>query len=337
MTKRNVRIAIGVVASALFIAIALRGIDWQESLAALVHARYAYVIPIVVVTWWQLYIRAQRWRVVLAPFPAAPMRELVAATNIGWMANYLLPLRAGEIIRPVLLSRSTGLPVGGVIATTALERIFDLFAMLVLFGFVTLTMPVPATVRDWGIALLLLAAVLIGIVVFIRWHSDRARAVFRWALQRAPDRIAAPIQEFLEGFILALAVLDRPATLLRLAAWSLYLWLAISFMFGLGLLMFGLQVPLLSGQILVTVVTAVAVAAPSAPGFIGSFQLGCRIALVEILGLSESSAIAYSVALHLLQFVAVIAAGAFSLAGQGLRLGDIGQASDQESYTSSSG
>ncbi len=337
MKKRNVRIAIGIIASALFILIALRGIDWGEALAALADARYVYVVPIVVVFWWQLYIRAQRWRVVLAPFPDAPMRDLVNATNIGWMANYLLPLRAGEIIRPVLLSRTAGLPVGGVIATAALERILDLLAMLVLFGFVMITMTVSETVRGWGVALLLISAMLVAVLVVTRLHADRARAFFSWALQRVPDRIAGPVHDFLEGFIQALAVLDSPMTLLRLAAWSLYLWLAMSCLFGLGFLMFGLPVPILSGQILVTVVTAVAVAAPSAPGFIGSFQLGCRIALVELLGVPESDAIAYSVALHVLQFVAVIAAGSFSLAAQGMRLSDIGQVSEQESYSSSSG
>jgi hypothetical protein len=79
-----------------------------------------------------LYIRAQRWRVLLRPVGTPFLRALVDATNIGFMANVLLPLRIGEIIRPVLLSRKERQPLGGILATIVLERIFDMFTILFL-------------------------------------------------------------------------------------------------------------------------------------------------------------------------------------------------------------
>ena len=48
------------------------------------------------ITVWTLYIRAQRWRVLLRPVGNPAMRTLVSATNIGFMANMVLPLRVGR-------------------------------------------------------------------------------------------------------------------------------------------------------------------------------------------------------------------------------------------------
>ena len=51
-----------------------------------------------------------------------------------------------------------------------------------------------------------------------------------------------------------------------------------------------------------TAIVAIAVSVPSAPGYIGAFQLGCVLGLA-IFGIPESEAIAYSIVLHLTQFV----------------------------------
>lgn len=324
MRSRALRIAFSVGISAVFLWFALRDIDWNGALAAFASAQYLYFVPIVAITVFQLYIRAQRWRVLLRPLGELPMASLVAATNIGTMANFLLPLRAGEIIRPVLLSRREDKPIGGVLATIALERIFDMFTILLLFGITAALLPVSADVQAWGERLLVLAIAIGAGIAFVRWRSALALRLLGFFLRPLPDKAAQPIRQFFEGFLDALAILDSPKEFVLLIAWSIYLWLVVSCIFGLGLLMFDIEAPLLLGQIVVTVVVAVAVSAPSAPGFIGAFQLGCVLAL-GIFGVPTDKAAAYSLALHVTQFVAVIGAGLFSLAQQGMSFGQVGE------------
>ena len=67
---------------------------------------------------------------------------------------------------------------------------------------------------------------------------------------------------------------------------------------------------------------SLAVAAPGAPGFLGTFQLGCVVALT-MFGFSEEFAVAYSVVLHSLQVNSVVLAGFLILHRRGLHLGDI--------------
>src|SRR6266446_3951007 len=134
MNRRSIRIILSVAVSAVCLAFAVKGVDWSEALQALAHANYLALLPIFPLSLWTLYIRAQRWRFLLRPVGRPAMRTLVAAVNIGFMANMVLPLRIGEVVRPVLVSRREGVPLSGVLATCVLERVFDLFTVLLLLG-----------------------------------------------------------------------------------------------------------------------------------------------------------------------------------------------------------
>ena len=177
--SRTVRIGLSVAISVVFLGFAVRKVDWAEAGAALAAAHYLYVLPMLVVSIWSLYIRAQRWRVLLRPVGTPAMRTLVAATNIGFMANMVLPLRMGEVIRPVLVSRKEREPLGGILATIVLERIFDLFTILFLFGVSAATVSVSDAVRQWGYRLFGVAMAVAAGVVFVRWQEALALRLLR--------------------------------------------------------------------------------------------------------------------------------------------------------------
>jgi uncharacterized membrane protein YbhN (UPF0104 family) len=70
------------------------------------------------------------------------------------------------------------------------------------------------------------------------------------------------------------------------------------------------------------VIVALAVAAPSAPGFIGVYQAAC-LAGFSLFGLEESTAVAYSIITHLLQYFLFVAYGAYVLSRSGIKLGQL--------------
>jgi glycosyltransferase 2 family protein len=325
--KRTVRIGLSVALSAAFLAFAVRGVHWSEAASALARAQYLYTLPMLLITVWTLYIRAQRWRLLLRPLGTPAMRTLVAATNIGFMANMVLPLRAGEVIRPVLLSRKENEPLGGVLATIVLERIFDMFMVLLLFGVSLTAVPISPTVRQWGYSMSGLAVLIVVTVVLIRWQEALALRMLHTGLRPFPRGLAEPAEHFFRGFVQALEILDSPGTFLRVFGWSLYLWIVISSTYFFGVLAFRLPVPLVVGPIVVTTFIAIAVAAPSAPGYIGAFQVGCTLALT-LFGVSESDAFAYSIVIHLTQFAGTIAAGLYSLTREGMSFRQIEQVSE---------
>lgn len=320
--SRTLRIALSVGISAVFLALAVRGVEWTKVATALTDAHYVFVLPMMAITVWSLYIRAQRWRVLLRPVGRPAMRTLVSATNIGFMANMLLPLRVGEVIRPVLVSRKENEPLSGILATVVLERIFDMFTILFLFGVSASLVAVSDQVRHWGYYLSGLAAAVAAVVVVVRWQEALALRLLQLILRPFPAAVSEPVGHFFRGFVQALETLQSPLTFVQLLGWSLYLWLVIAGVYLLGILAFDVPAPLLVGSITVSAIVAIAVSVPSAPGYIGSFQLGCILALA-IFHVSESQAIAYSIVLHLTQFVGVIGAGLYSLAREGMTMRQI--------------
>jgi glycosyltransferase 2 family protein len=310
--SRGVRIGVSVVISAVFLGFAVRGVDWWQAWAAMESANYLWILPMLPVTVWTLYIRAQRWRLFLHAVGVPHMRVLVAATNIGFMANMVLPLRIGEVIRPVLVSRRESLPLSGVLASVLLERIFDMFTILFLFGVAASLVQVSDQVRQWGIMLMTLALSVAAVIAFIRWQEELALGIARRVCDLLPGSGGEAVYGFISGFVQALSMLDSPAAFLRAFAWSLYLWLAIASMYIFAFIAFHLQVPTFVGALVMTAIVAIAVSVPSAPGYIGAYQLGCVLGLA-IFGIAESDAIAFSLIAHLTQFVSVIGAGLYSL------------------------
>jgi uncharacterized protein (TIRG00374 family) len=327
--SRTVRIILSIAVSAVFLGFAVRGVDWAKTGAALSTAQYLYVLPMLGITVWSLYIRAQRWRILLRPVGTPSMRTLVAATNIGFMANMVLPLRMGEVIRPLLVSRKEREPLSGILATVVLERIFDMFTILFLFGISASAVAVSEDVRQWGYRLFGLAMIVGGSVALVRWQEALALRLLHLVLRPLPHRVADPVDHFFRGFVQALEILDSPWTFLQLLGWSLYLWVVIALIYLAGLLAFQLPAPLILGPVVITAVTAIAVSAPSAPGYIGAFQVGCTLALA-IFGISKSDAFAYSIVLHVTQFVGVVGAGLYSLAREGMTMRQLEEVSEAD-------
>jgi uncharacterized protein (TIRG00374 family) len=310
--SRSLRVALSVALSAVFLGFAVQNVDWREAGRALLGANYGWILPVFPITVWTLYIRAQRWRVFLHAVGAPHLRQLVTATNIGFMANMVLPLRVGEVIRPVLVSRRDKLPLAGVLASVLLERIFDMFTVLLLFGMVTLLVPVSDQVRQWGAMLTSLAFGVGAVIVLIRWQEELALAVARRACGLVPGSAGQHVFGFVQGFVKALEMLESPTAFARAFAWSLFLWVVIGTVYVFAFLAFDMAVPIPTAALVLTAVVAIAVSVPSAPGFIGSFQLGCVLGLA-VFAIPKSQALAFSIVVHLTQFVGVIGAGLYSL------------------------
>ena len=66
-----------------------------------------------------------RWKIMLAPIARVPFVQAVEAIYVGLFANETIPLRAGELIRCFLLSKSTDIPLSVTLASAVIERIFD--------------------------------------------------------------------------------------------------------------------------------------------------------------------------------------------------------------------
>lgn len=74
-----------------------------------------------------------RWKLLLRPVAPVHFLHAAQAVYVGLFANEVLPLRAGELIRCFLLSRSSKIPLSVIFASAVIERIFDGVWMMAAF------------------------------------------------------------------------------------------------------------------------------------------------------------------------------------------------------------
>ncbi len=275
-------------------------------------------------------LRTIRWRQLLrlegAPLPLIPLWH---ATAIGFMANNLLPARAGEVARAYAARRLTGVRFSAAVGSVAIERLFD---GLVLVALLLGGMAWGGFARDTtvgGVSLTRVAAVATLVFVpalaaafWIAHRPGRALGAAGWMFQRLlPARWAARLLGMLGGMLAGLDALKSPRRLALVMLWSLVLWLVSAASFWMGFVAMGLQVPA-SGAMVLQGLIAFGVAIPSSPGFFGPFEAVTR-ACLSLYGVTPAAAVSYAVAYHLAVFVPISLLGLLSLARAHLHLADL--------------
>lgn len=299
-------------------------IDWKDVASKLQGINYWWLVPAFILLVIQFIARAVRWRFLL-PEPVTnvvPIRQLFDSIMVGNLATNVLPLRAGEFVRPFLLTRMTRHGFSTCFVSVVIERFFDLSMVLFSFGGMLLFVKdIPKWAHDGAV---MLSCVAISILIFIVVGSlmpERLMKVVDFFLAYAPKKFSASLRKFLQELLAGAAVLSNVANLLRVILLTLFVWFTTFATFGVYLLLFSLP-PSPALAVSVTVIVALAVAAPSAPGFVGIFQVGC-IAAFALFGLGEEMAMAYSIPAHLFQYVLTIIYGMYVLFRSNLSLREL--------------
>ena len=274
-----IRLTVAVAVSAACFVIATQGTDWGRVWEALRQADLSWVVAVMVVSSISHVLRAERWRVLLRPVAAVPRLPPIAATFIGFGASSVLPLRLGEIVRPALLARRIGIDLSPALSSVVLERLFDILLVICCFLVVGLFYPVDANLRTGALFLGVLVAVGLLVLVQMQRHRAASERLLRRVLELLPSRVFRVVWPLVDGLFRGLGGLADVRTVLSVLAYSVTLWGAITLTYLLSFLALDITVPLLQASLVTVVIVAVFVFLPQAPGFIGTWQLGCVTAL----------------------------------------------------------
>lgn len=278
-------------------------IDWRTAGGEMKRAHLWVAIPSVIALTIHFMLRAWRWRYLLPQTGKEPsLMNLFDSIMIGNFATYILPLRAGEFIRPYLLTRFCSHSFSTSFASVVIERFFDLSMVLITFAVVLLYVD---GFPDWvGTGAMILSVMAAGILVFMLLGSFAPGPVRKLSgvfLKFLPSGPASMIEKFLDDLLNAASVLSSGFRLVMTVILTIAVWLSSYGLFYLYFYFFDVP-PTIGLSVTTAVVVAFAVAAPSAPGFIAVYQTAC-IASFAIYGLSAETAVAYSIITHVLQYV----------------------------------
>lgn len=293
--------------------LAFRGAQWDEILAVIRRTDYFWVGVMVAASVLTIYLRAVRWQVLLVPTARVGVRPLFSATSVGFMANMLLPLRAGEVIRPVMAGRQTGVATSAAFASVALERLLDLFLLFAFLVVLGLVVPLPQAMAQASyVVAAFVLAILVVLVVLLRYREATVGRVRR-ALERLPGTFGGRVADVVESFVMGLSGIADPRTVGLLFVHSLLIWVVIASTFGFALYALNVQAPFVAASVSLVVLVAAFVALPQAPGYFGTWQAGCMAALA-FYSVPTDQALALSLVTHGVQIVVVVLLGLVCLA-----------------------
>lgn len=325
MTVRNKKmlsVAIGVVISILLLWALFRNIDFAELTRALKGANYVWLLPNILLIIFTMYLRSLRWKFMMAPIKQVPFPNLLAATCIGFMANNVLPLRLGEFVRAYSLSyQDKEISKSASLATIFVERmIFDLVALLLIFGLVLVVSDLQIDPRIRTGVFLAIGIAFIGIlfVLALALKPTRASELLVKYLFFVPNRIKERIHRVILRFSRGLEFLSNRRSVSGVMLLTLLIWIIMGISNYFVFLAFDFSLPL-SASFMLLVVVSIAILIPSSPGFIGVYHYAAS-ATLQAYGISTESAVSFALILHAAQYVPITLMGAYFLKKEHLSL-----------------
>jgi uncharacterized protein (TIRG00374 family) len=318
------RVIVGVVVSLALFAYLLRSVDLGELGRQLAATQWRWVLVAVVVGPLGLWVRAIRWRYLFPPGSAAP--GLVAANMIGYMANNVLPLRAGEFVRVYIAARRSTPPGGSFAAslwlagaTIVVERVLDSLTLVLILAVLVFFIPVPPAFQYAAAVVLVVDAVAAAALCALAVAPARSRALVARLTRRWPT-LARSATRVLEMALRGLDGVRSPAHLAPLVVWTVVAWTLAALGAWALLRALHLDLPLLAGWTVLTFV-AFGISIPSAPGYIGVWHAAAVLAL-SMFDVAQATALGYALLYHASQFVPVTLIGWLFLVREHVSLGE---------------
>ncbi len=323
---RSWRALLGFVISAIFLVLAFRGQDFGEIRNALEQANLWFLAPALALYFAGVWVRAIRWSVLLRPLTKVGARQLFPIVVVGFMANNVLPLRTGELVRSYVLARRHSVSKTAALATIAVERLFDGLTMLAFMLAATAFVSFTSQLRHLAlIAFILFAVVLIGLFT-LTLSGTLLDRLLQLVLGPLPTPLADRVERMAQSFLAGLGVLKRRRDLALVAGTSLLAWSLEASMYWVLARGFGGAVSREMGvaaTLLTTGVANMATLIPSSPGYIGQFEYGVKLVLSGALKVPESPALAYALLVHAALYFPITIWGVIEWSRMHLSLGQI--------------
>jgi glycosyltransferase 2 family protein len=314
---------LGVAISLLFLYISLRGLHLKALGAAFAQANWWWLIPGVAVYFLGVWARAWRWHYLLKPLKSLSTRQLFPTVTIGYFGNNILPARAGEILRAVVLKKDEDIPISASLATIIVERVFDGVVMLS-FVFLNLSELARLTTHS-GFVGDIRSLALIGTVVFLgalgvfllaAMFPERTQVLVGWLVKFLPLRYREKTIGLSARFLGGLGALRSPRGVLMVFVTSVVIWLLETGKYWFLMHAFPFRVSFFALMLMNGIVN-LATTIPSAPGYVGTFDAP-GIAVLRAYGVELATAAAYTLALHAALWLPITALGGYYLLRKGI-------------------
>ena len=305
---------IGVALAAILLYLSFRGVAWSE-MESTVRSGNAFewglAFPVLTASY---FLRSLRWRALLRAVDDVGRVSAFRILCAGYLANMVLPARAGDVLRAALIARKSRVTPSYAFATTISERVVDSAALVIVGTAIVNAIPRgPAWLLTGSRVMMLVGVLGLAFVLVLPYMGNRiVDIIARLPISRtAGDKCEVALRQFLLG----IKALHDPARAARFLVFTALIWpldglaalvVARSLKLGLGF----------DQALLLLAALGLASAAPSTPGYAGVYHFVAVTVLVPA-GFTRASAIVYVLALQGATYALVLVWGPTGLWGGG--------------------
>jgi uncharacterized protein (TIRG00374 family) len=314
---------LGIALSAICLFLVFRKVDFHALMASLASLDYTFLAFAILLFLTTFFVRTLRWRSLLAPTKLIAFKRLFAVMFIGYMANNVLPARLGEFVRAYVLSRKENIRKTTTLATIFIERIFDGLSLLFILGLLIaahrlhwISNALPREIMTGGLLASVLFVGAFGFVAALEFWPAFPGLLSSLIHRLAPATLAPKLESVLGAFVDGVSCLRSLKRLLFVFGASVVVWLIEGSTYALLGHAFHMHLPLTAFLVTMVLVNLASII-PSAPGFIGTFQLFCVIGL-GLFAVSKEAALSFGLVLNMGEYIPVTLLGIAFLALENL-------------------
>lgn len=262
-----------------------------------------------------MLLKAWRWQYMFAGAQQRPsFGAAFWALMLGQYVNLIVPFfRLGEVARIYALNRQTSIPMATSIGTLVVEKVLDLFLLVITIALMMPFIILPEFIGQPGPLLWLVPLLSLVALYFFAFQTERITRLLQNIADRLPKNwIQRPFRWMISG-LEGLAALRSGRTSVILVILSAVIAVLSVLLPYILFASFDLQLSLVQAALIHVVVT-IAITPPSTPGKLGVFN-GVVALVLYSFGLSDDATIiSYSIVYYLVAIIPQILLGSIAAA-----------------------
>lgn len=316
--KRLIYLIGGLLFGILLIWLWLRSINPQQVLQDIRRVRPGLVLWASVIYLSAYAVRSWRWNLLLRKLVKLPLGKTFLYSMGGNWVNYLIPIRAGEVVKAWFIKKNHGIPLLKTLPSIFIDKAFDTLGIL----FVLLLLPLLKIHVSPPLAVLLILLGLffllsMGILMLSVWSKEKVAKLLQGMFLWLPLRFREKVNGYIEVFVQGLNVFEQH--------WSRLLFSVLLTALGVGLdgvyfyllfQAFGVELNFLKVLFGYTLIN-LSYALPQPPAQLGSNEWMMIIIFSVGFALTKDSASAIMAFAHVLTAVLIGITGLIAILGSG--------------------
>ena len=301
------RLAGGLVVSAVLVWLAYRGIDLGDIGRRIASAKPADFALSVAAFLAASLLRSRRWQLCFERSDDVSFGQAFGAYGLGALSTQAIPARLGDLVRVYVLGRNSGVSKSKGLGTLVVERLSDLFTVVILLGILLPMFALPGWIKVGDAFAAIVAFVALGLVYGLA-RKGTTLTQPAWVVRRRPLHVLFRLLvQLIQGFSAVKSA--RRGLLILLTSFGIWFFQVAVYVATAS----ALQLPLgWKESALVTGVLALATIIPAGPGYAGSFEL-VAVSTLALFNIDREAAISYVNLTRVAAFIALLIWGAAAL------------------------